>query len=133
MIEVTSFKGKTVGVFGLARSGLSAIRSLKAGGATVFAWDDKESTRLMAAGEGARPEPWERWPWRKMAALILSPGVPLTHPQPHAVGAQQPGLSEARCTDAAIAPYLSRTACWMSDMVVSPRICVNEYVKSRHS
>ena len=85
MIEVTSFKGKTVGVFGLARSGLSAIRSLKAGGATVFAWDDKESTRLMAASEGARPEPWERWPWRKMAALILSPGVPLTHPQPHAI------------------------------------------------
>ena len=40
MIEVTGFKGKTVGVFGLARSGLSAIRSLKAGGASVLAWDD---------------------------------------------------------------------------------------------
>src|SRR5882762_8861486 len=85
MIEVTGFQGKTVGVFGLARSGLSAIRSLKAGGASVLAWDDKESTRLMAAGEGAVPQPWEHWPWAKMAALILSPGVPLTHPVPHAV------------------------------------------------
>jgi len=85
MIEVTGFRDKAVGVFGLARSGLSAIRSLKAGGASVFAWDDKESTRLMAAGEGAMTEPWERWPWAKMAALILSPGVPLTHPEPHAI------------------------------------------------
>ena len=85
MIEVTSFKGRTVGIFGLARSGLSAIRSLKAGGASVLAWDDKESTRLMAAGEGAVPQPWERWPWGDMAALVLSPGVPLTHPVPHAV------------------------------------------------
>ena len=85
MIEVTGFRGKTVGVFGLARSGLSAIRSLKAGGATVFAWDDKESTRLAAAGEGAMSQPWESWPWPKMAALVLSPGVPLTHPEPHAI------------------------------------------------
>ena len=46
MIEVTCFQGKTVGVFGLARSGLSSIRALKAGGAVVFAWDDKESSRL---------------------------------------------------------------------------------------
>jgi UDP-N-acetylmuramoylalanine--D-glutamate ligase len=85
MIEVTGFRGKTVGVFGLARSGLSAIRSLTAGGASVFAWDDKESTRLLAAGEGAMTEPWERWPWANMAALVLSPGVPLTHPEPHAI------------------------------------------------
>ena len=85
MIEVTSFKGKTVGIFGLARSGLSAIRSLKAGGASVLAWDDKNSTHRMAAREGAVPEPWEQWPWENMAALILSPGIPLTHPEPHAV------------------------------------------------
>src|SRR5258705_12893992 len=85
MIEVPGFKGKAVGVFGLARSGLSAIRSLRAGGASVFAWADKESTRLLAGGERAIPEPWERWPWAKMDALILSPGVPLTHPKPHAV------------------------------------------------
>ncbi len=85
MIEVTGFAGKTVGIFGLARSGLSAIRSLKAGGASVLAWDDKESTRLMATAEGAVPQHWEQWPWATMAALILSPGVPLTHPEPHGI------------------------------------------------
>ena len=29
--------------------------------------------------------PWREWPWEKIAALILSPGVPLTHPKPHEV------------------------------------------------
>jgi UDP-N-acetylmuramoylalanine--D-glutamate ligase len=33
MIGVQEFSGKAVGVFGLARSGLSAARALKAGGA----------------------------------------------------------------------------------------------------
>jgi len=29
--------------------------------------------------------PWREWPWESIAALILSPGVPLTHPAPHGV------------------------------------------------
>ncbi len=29
--------------------------------------------------------PWREWPWEKISALVLSPGVPLTHPQPHGV------------------------------------------------
>jgi UDP-N-acetylmuramoylalanine--D-glutamate ligase len=85
MIEVTCFKGETVGVFGLARSGLSAIRALTAGGATVFAWDDKESARPEAARLGATPAAWGDWPWAQVKTLILSPGVPLTHPQPHPI------------------------------------------------
>jgi UDP-N-acetylmuramoylalanine--D-glutamate ligase len=35
--------------------------------------------------EGAELMPWREWPWESIAALILSPGVPLTHPQPHGV------------------------------------------------
>jgi UDP-N-acetylmuramoylalanine--D-glutamate ligase len=85
MIEARSFNGRTVGVFGLARSGLSAIHALRAGGTRVFAWDDKEPARVVAGREGASIEPWERWPWAEMNALVLSPGVPLTHPRPHAI------------------------------------------------
>lgn len=84
MIEVESFKNKTVGVFGLARSGISAARALVQGGATVYAWDDKESARANLP-EGAIVREWDRWPWLEMAALVLSPGVPLTHPKPHAI------------------------------------------------
>src|SRR5262249_23937596 len=28
---------------------------------------------------------FEAWPWDKLKALVLSPGVPLTHPAPHPV------------------------------------------------
>ena len=85
MIAVQDFAGKRVGVFGLARSGLSAARALKSGGAKVFAWDDSESSRLAALKESVALESWENWPWPNIKTLILSPGIPLTHPKPHAV------------------------------------------------
>src|SRR5512146_3093074 len=85
MIAVTCSKGTTVGVFGLARSGLSSVRALKDGGAEVFAWDDKDGARASAAELGATVAPWQDWPWKRMASVILSPGVPLTHPEPHPV------------------------------------------------
>ena len=38
MIVVDTYRGRDIGVLGLARSGLAAARALKAGGANVFAW-----------------------------------------------------------------------------------------------
>jgi UDP-N-acetylmuramoylalanine--D-glutamate ligase len=83
MIAARSFAHKDVGVFGLARSGMASVRSLKAGGARVYAWDDKDETRREAMAAGATIAPFAEWPWDKLAALVLSPGVPLTHPAPH--------------------------------------------------
>src|SRR5207237_216134 len=48
-------------------------------------WDDKEASRSAAASKGANLANWESWPWDRIAALILSPGVPFTHPEPHPV------------------------------------------------
>ncbi len=45
MIVARAFANQNVGVFGLARSGLASVRSLKAGGARVYAWDDNEAAR----------------------------------------------------------------------------------------
>jgi len=83
MIAARSFAHQSTGVFGLARSGIASVRSLRAGGARVYAWDDKESARVVAEAEGAQVLPWRDWPWDKLKALVLSPGVPLTHPKPH--------------------------------------------------
>ncbi|HEX4302982.1 MAG TPA: UDP-N-acetylmuramoyl-L-alanine--D-glutamate ligase [Rhizomicrobium sp.] len=83
MIPARSFANTDVGVFGLARTGLASIRSLVAGGARVFAWDDREASRRQAIADGAIVVPIAEWPWDKLAALVLSPGVPLTHPVPH--------------------------------------------------
>ncbi len=85
MIASHSFSRHTVAVFGLARTGLGAVRSLKAGGAEVIAWDDNSLARDAGGLAGAEIMPWREWPWEKIAALILSPGVPLTHPRPHEV------------------------------------------------
>jgi UDP-N-acetylmuramoylalanine--D-glutamate ligase len=85
MIAARTFAGKEVAVFGLARSGLAAVRALKAGGARVMAWDDREAARNAAAEAGAAVAPVAEWRWQGIAALILSPGVPLTHPEPHPV------------------------------------------------
>jgi UDP-N-acetylmuramoylalanine--D-glutamate ligase len=85
MIAVQEFQGKAVGVLGLARSGLSAARALQAGGARLCAWDDGEGARQVAAKEKIALEPPNRWPWQQIKTLVLSPGIPLTHPEPHPV------------------------------------------------
>ncbi|MCE2927543.1 MAG: UDP-N-acetylmuramoyl-L-alanine--D-glutamate ligase [Rickettsiales bacterium] len=78
MIIVSEYRGQAVGVFGLGKAGSATVASLMAGGAEVFAWDDKG-----ASGENCIH--FHEWPWQKIKALILAPGVPLTHPAPHPV------------------------------------------------
>jgi UDP-N-acetylmuramoylalanine--D-glutamate ligase len=85
MIPVTRFQNMDVGVFGLARSGLASIRALKAGGANVYAWDQREAANTAAQNDGAIIGSFRTWPWEKLKALVLSPGIPLTHPAPHEV------------------------------------------------
>jgi UDP-N-acetylmuramoylalanine--D-glutamate ligase len=85
MIPARSFANCDVAVFGLARSGISSIAALTAGGARVVASDDRETGFQAAISAGARVEPFEKWPWDRLKALVLSPGVPLTHPAPHPV------------------------------------------------
>jgi UDP-N-acetylmuramoylalanine--D-glutamate ligase len=83
MIPARTFEGQRVAVFGLARSGLAAARSLKAGGAEVAAWDEAKPAREVAAAEGFALVDLASADWSGFAALVLSPGVPLTHPEPH--------------------------------------------------
>src|SRR5688572_771701 len=83
MIPVRGFEGKTVAVFGLARTGLAAARALMAGGAKVALWDDKAATREAAEAEGFDRTVLSAADWCQFAPLMLSPGVPLPHPKPH--------------------------------------------------
>jgi UDP-N-acetylmuramoylalanine--D-glutamate ligase len=83
MIRITTFAGKTVAVFGLGGSGLATARALAAGGATVAAWDDGEAGRKAATAAGIALIDLNTADWSAFAALVLAPGVPLTHPVPH--------------------------------------------------
>lgn len=83
MIPVTSFAGKTVAVFGLGGSGLASCHALKAGGAEVIASDDNAASLADAAAKGFVTADLRTVSWANFAALVLTPGVPLTHPVPH--------------------------------------------------
>ncbi len=83
MIPVPGFEGKRVAVFGLGRSGITAARALHAGGAIPILWDDGVSGRMQAEAEGFTVEDLNQADWSQFAALVLSPGAPLTHPKPH--------------------------------------------------
>jgi UDP-N-acetylmuramoylalanine--D-glutamate ligase len=83
MIPITSFSGLDVAVFGLGASGNATALALIAGGARVAAWDDGEAGRAGAEKAGIPLVDLFREDWSRFAALILAPGVPLTHPEPH--------------------------------------------------
>jgi UDP-N-acetylmuramoylalanine--D-glutamate ligase len=83
MIPVTTFAGKRVAVFGLARSGIVSAEALLAGGAAVACWDDGEGGRAAATKAGLPLVDLNTADWSQFAALVLAPGVPLTHPKPH--------------------------------------------------
>jgi UDP-N-acetylmuramoylalanine--D-glutamate ligase len=86
LVPLTHLEGRSIGVFGLARSGLATVRAAVAGGAAdVVVWDDKEEARAEAEAEGGIAIPPEHWPWERLECLVLAPGVPLTHPAPHPI------------------------------------------------
>lgn len=90
MIRLEAYKGKWVAVFGLGKAGLAAVRALLASDALVYVWDDSEKNRKTFVEElgqvrygQMRLEPVEQWAWDTIEVMVLSPGVPFTHPKPH--------------------------------------------------
>ncbi len=77
------FAGRSVAVFGLARSGIACAQALVAGGAEVLCWDDGEAGRDRAREAGLPLIDLRDVDFSTVAALVLAPGVPLTHPEPH--------------------------------------------------
>lgn len=94
MIDIVRFRGKKVAVFGLGKAGRSAAVALAFGGAEVLAWDDNPDTRQSLEARSVEDVflaehvtllPPEQYDWNNITALVLSPGVPLTFPEPHPV------------------------------------------------
>lgn len=70
-------------MFGLGASGAAVALSLLEGGAEVAAWDDNAASREAAQRLGVTLVDLSRADFAGFAALVLAPGVPLTHPVPH--------------------------------------------------
>ena len=83
MTPIHAFSGQRVALFGLGGSGLATARALQAGGVELIVWDDQAGAREKAQSEGFIVSDLAQIEWADYAALILAPGVPLTHPEPH--------------------------------------------------
>ena len=83
MIPVNAFAGRKVAVFGLGKSGLISAGALIKGGADVVVFDDNARSLAAAQSAGLNCRDLHDIDWTEIAALILAPGVPLTHPAPH--------------------------------------------------
>lgn len=83
MTPASSFAKKKVALFGLGGSGYVTARALLAGGASVIAWDDNAMARARAVNAGIEVSDLARADWSGFDCLVLTPGVPLTHPVPH--------------------------------------------------
>ena len=88
MIALDRYREKTVAVLGLGRSGVAAARALAAGGARVLAWDDDPARRRAGEVRALTLADLGGVDFADVAALVPSPGVPLTHPAPHPVVAR---------------------------------------------
>lgn len=87
MIPLAFMNGLPVAVFGLGRSGRAAAKALAASGAEVWAWDDSEDRRAEAAAAGIPLVDLYKANWQEPVSLVLSPGIPDAHPEPHPVAA----------------------------------------------
>jgi UDP-N-acetylmuramoylalanine--D-glutamate ligase len=85
MIPLPFAQNKTFAVFGLARSGMAAARALNAAGAKVFLGDDNKARVGDAAAQGYLVRDLVQDFPNAADWLILSPGIPLTHPAPHPI------------------------------------------------
>lgn len=95
MIEITPYRNDNIAVFGLGKTGRSVIEALHAGHARIYAWDDNTASRealfadntaeTILLKESVHLQPPETFPWDSLKALVLSPGIPLTHPKPHPI------------------------------------------------
>ena len=84
MINIDSRKDQHLAVFGLGASGLAAARALAASGAYVEAWDDNSHQRDKLSDVAVRQTVPSEMNFEKLEALVLAPGIPLTH-KPHEI------------------------------------------------
>ncbi len=84
MIDLSVWKGKTLAVMGLGKTGASAVDALLAAGVNVFAWDDQDEGRAKLKHQDVLVDLREV-DFGTVDALILSPGIPHSFPKPHPV------------------------------------------------
>ena len=82
-VHIPNVQGRTIAVLGLGRTGMATAERLLASGARVLAWDDSDAARAAVPADILHD--LHKADWSTIDALVMSPGIPLTHPTPHPV------------------------------------------------
>ncbi len=82
---VKGLSGKPILIFGFGRSGKSAANAFKKAGAKIIIGDDSPDNLITAQKAGFDIIDNLDHDFSKYELLLLSPGIPLTYPKPHAV------------------------------------------------
>ncbi len=85
MIHIPGVQKKKIAVYGLGATGISVCEALVASGAEVYCFDEREAARRQTEKTKYTASHPKDWPWGEFSSLVLSPGVPLTHPKPHVI------------------------------------------------
>lgn len=80
MIDLGFLIPDNITVLGLARSGLATVQALVESRKKVYAWDDNETAREQAEKLGAVIVDLAQDDLSSFSMMILSPGIPHTHP-----------------------------------------------------
>ena len=87
MLVPHSMSGTKIGILGLGLSGMAAAHALAAAGARLWLHDDNAAPRGEVP-QGAQLCGWQDWPWDELTSMVISPGIPHAHPQPHPAAAR---------------------------------------------
>ena len=81
MISISSYKNKNVGILGAGLSGIAAAKILVSSKANIYIFDDKKDKP-----DFINDNCWKNyklWPWEALAALVVSPGIPINAKNKH--------------------------------------------------
>lgn len=85
MIDLSTYADKHIAILGLGKTGVATANALHTSGATLTIWDDTPSAcEALPVTLAQYVKPFADWQWERLDAVVVSPGVPLTHPKPHA-------------------------------------------------
>jgi UDP-N-acetylmuramoylalanine--D-glutamate ligase len=113
MIDLSRYRGQTVAVMGLGKSGLATARALHAAGAQVIAWDDETARREAARRQDIPVGDLTQAPWQDIDLLVLSPGIPHSHPAPHPIAVQARKAGRPIVGDIELLARASTEACYI--------------------
>jgi UDP-N-acetylmuramoylalanine--D-glutamate ligase len=82
-LHISGIAGRIYAVLGLGRSGAATAETLIRSGARVLAWDDSETARAAVPTDILID--LRTVDFKEVDALVMSPGIPLSHPVPHPV------------------------------------------------